>query len=107
MSIFEIYKKEVKLPLRNGKEITLELRPLSGRFLPKLFSVASKFSADEKDQMKLFEDEKSISDLHSIVLETLVKSYPTEDRAVLEDFASQNLFKLIEGVIEVNIGKQE
>lgn len=106
--IFDIYTKDVELKLKSGNSVTLKIRPLSGRFLPKLFSVASKFQGKSEDEVSaIFSDEKSIADLHLLILETLKKSYPKEDVEALDEFASQNLFSLLEAVIEVNIGNQE
>ena len=101
--MFEIYTKEVKVG-----ELTYKLRPLSGRFLPKLYAIINKFeNMDEKDKtssaaFKLL-DEDSITKLHELLLETFKKSYPNENVEKLEEFVSQNLLQLFEPLMQVNM----
>ena len=106
MVLFEIYTKKVDFTDATGTKKELELRPLSGRYLGKLFNAAKVFDGVEEADMLEKMDEKIIGDLHFIVLETLKTSYPKEDEKLLDEFASQNLFRLLEPVIEVNVAKQ-
>ena len=108
--MFEIYKKTITL---NGT--SYELRPLSGRFLPKLYRVLSSAKVEEREDMtdeergKAFLDSMSaqdIADLHEVVLETFKRSYPNQDKDVLEDFVSQNLMTLFGAVVEVNLNNR-
>jgi len=98
--IFELYSEEVEITLKNGNKQTLKLVPLSGRFLPKLYSLMDKMQGQEEGKMNL--DEETTSKLHFVILETLKSSYPEEDANTLDKFASQNLLQLMEGVIKVN-----
>ncbi len=113
--MFEIYTKTITITTHKG-EVTLLLRPLSGRFLPKLYNIMGKFnfkvdeatSNDDKAReffSKL--DESAVLSLHEISLETLKKSYPGEDPIALDEFVSQNLLTLFPAIFEVNLGKAE
>lgn len=98
MSKFEIYTKEVVI----GNE-TYKLRPLSGRFLPKLYSVAKSFNKDSSDDGSLEGmSEDTISNIHSVCLETLKASYPDQKPEDLDLFVSSNLWALFKAVTEVN-----
>jgi hypothetical protein len=103
-TIFDIYTKEVTI---NGQ--TYKIRPLSGRFLPKFYKVIGKLSegnADGKQDVnptKLFEDAEAMEALHTIGLETLKKSYPETKVEQLDEFVSQNLLKMLEVLIQVNM----
>ena len=100
--MFEIYTKEVEI---GGK--TYSLRPLSGRFIGKLYSVIGKLQgSDEKDIMSKL-DEDTMTKMYDICFETFKSSYPKEDEIKVSAFVSQNLMKLIEPVITVNIGEQK
>jgi len=105
--MFEIYKKDVEI---SGK--TYSLRPLSGRFLPKLYTVMKQFShinkAEEKEDATLEAlDEETVSKLHLLALETFKKSYPQEDEANLDEWISQNLLLLLEALITVNLNSED
>ena len=113
--MFEIYTKEVEIKEPNGNVVKYKLRPLSGRFLPKLYSILGKMQvrqkelkglSEEEKNIKSFEqlDEDTISKLHSLTFETLKKSYPKENEEVLNEFASQNLLQFLGALIEVNLG---
>lgn len=101
--MFEIYKKDITINI-NGKDLTLSIRPLSGRFYGKFISVVKAFNGDinEKDFLEKL-DEDTMNKLHELLLETLIKSYPTEDKELLSEFVTQNMFLLIPGFVEVNI----
>lgn len=106
--MFEIYTKEVEIVDKSGNKQVYKLRPLSGRFLPKLYSAMSKFQGikegEEFDVSVL--DEDTVQKLHTICLETFKASYPDQDVKVLDEFVSQNLLKLLEPVIQVNVGEE-
>lgn len=99
--LFEIYTKEVEV---NGE--TYKLRPLSGRFIGKLYGCINKLGVEEgmseKEAAKNLNGE-AMADLHDITLETFKKSYPKEDESKLDEFVTQNLTKLIQPIIEVNL----
>ena len=42
---------------------------------------------------------------YDIAVETFKKSYPNEEASKVEEFVSQNLQKLIEPIIKVNVGE--
>ena len=98
--IFEIYEEKVNIKLKSGKDVTLTLRPLSGAHLAKLFKLSSKMGELQEGAMT---DEGVITDLHLLVKETLKKSYPEQDEKKLDEFATQNLFALIDGLVKVNM----
>ena len=105
--MFQIYTKEFKLKDASGNEETYRLRPLTGRFLPKLFGIMGKLSTGEGevDMSKL--DEEAMAKLHMICLETFKRSYPNEKEEALDEFVSQNLLRLIEPVFAVNMNPPE
>lgn len=99
--MFEIYTKEVVIG-----DKTYKLRPLSGRFVGKFYALMSKLNTATKedgsmDMSKL--DEKIMTDLYDLTLDMFKCSYPKEDVGQLEGFVAQNLFKLIEPLIQVNM----
>jgi len=113
--MFEIYTKEVEIKEPSGNVVKYKLRPLNGRFLPKLYSVINvmqkaneinKDLPDEERNAKALEsfDEDTVGKLHTLIFETLKSSYPKEDDKQLSEFASQNLMSFIGALIEVNIG---
>ena len=99
--MFETYTTDAEI---NGVKYTL--KPLSGAYLGKLLNTIRKFqkidNADDKSIIEVL-DEETISNLYAITLETFKKSYPAEPVDKLESFVTQNLFKLIEPVMKVNI----
>ena len=110
MVSFEIYKKEIEIVDGMGNKAKYMLRPLSGRFMPKLYGVIKKFETSKSEEGTIDNsqiDESAMGDIHFLLLETFKKSYPKEDEEVLDEFCSQNLMKLLEGLIEVNLGKPD
>lgn len=103
---FSIFTKEVEI---DGT--TYKLRPLSGRFLPKLYAVISKIDLKEgedvsnEEMMKML-DEANIVNLHFIALETFKKSYPDKNVDELDEWVSQNLLNLLGSLIEVNLNSK-
>ena len=99
--LFEIYTKEIEL---NGDKY--QIKPLSGRFLPKLYKVMGEFEKHKgKDDNVSMEalSEEVIKDLHILATETFKASYPNTKAEEIEAFVSQNLLQLLEGLIEVNL----
>lgn len=108
--MFEIYTKQIEVTNALGNTDKYTLRPLCGRFMPKLYGVIKKFDKGKDadgniDNSKL--DESAMGDIHSLLLETFKKSYPDEKEELLDEFCSQNLMKLLDGLIEVNLGKPD
>jgi len=100
--LFEIYTKEVEI---KGEKYLL--RPLAGRYIGKLYSVIGKLQGtDEKDLLSKL-DEDTMSKMYDVCYETFRSSYPKESEETVANFVSQNLMKLIEPVITVNIGEQK
>jgi len=102
--MFEIYRKEVKIKDNNGDEQVYNLRPLSGRFLPKLYKVLKAMNAnkDEENPIDAFEEDV-VDALFTVVLETMKASYPDRKVEELDMFVSQNLLKLMVPIIELNV----
>lgn len=100
--MFDVYTKEVVI---NGQ--SYRLRPLSGRYLPKLYRIISAMQEYKDDSSKMFGDVTLVEDLHTLIFETFTKSYPNESKEILDEFITQNFIKLVEVVISVNMPKQE
>lgn len=105
MTQFEIYTKLVKI-----NDAEYKVRPLAGRFLPKLYAVFAKIEAGRKehgeDNFLQALDDQTILFAHELCLETMKKSYPERDPAVLDEFVSQNLWAVFGAVAEVNLNSK-
>ncbi len=104
-AVFEIFTKEVEVKI-GGNTHKYVLRPLSGRHLPKFYSIVKKIQQNkegDKVDVTEFLDENTVASLHELTLETFKKSYPKEDEEKLDEFVSQNLLSLMEGLMQVNI----
>lgn len=89
-----------------------ELKPLTGKYLPQIYSIVQKMqeaNPDGKEDANTLAafDKQTVEDLHEVCLETMKKSYPSQDTKELEDWVSQNMLLLIEGVFTVNLGSQK
>lgn len=114
MSIFTIYAKTVKITTEAGEKEIL-MRPLSGRYLPKLYKVMTAFMdtddsdvLSDKEKTKQFLeklDSETLLNIHEMLVETLSKSYPDEKKENIDEFVSKYLFKLFPHLIEVNLSK--
>ena len=104
--MFEVYKKEVEMVDATGNKNKFLLKPLSGRWLPKFYSAMKKLSPKKGEEEQSVSPE-AIGELHELVMETFKKSYPDQEDDNLDEWVSQNLMKLIEPIIEVNLGKQD
>jgi hypothetical protein len=120
MTEFEIYSKVVTV---GGKE--LRLRPLTGRFIGRLFkainsvgdieeAINSAGDLEEVDKtkpkmsdMKEFLNEETMAAIHEVCLETMKRSYPDASKEGLEDFVTVNMFSLFEKVCEINLPSKE
>ena len=116
---FEIFREKVEIA---GKEY--ELRPLSGRFIGKFWSVMNKVApffeqkgdkeGDEEVKMNLKRvaemlDEETAEKLHLLVFETLKASYPEQakkDADVLDQLASKYLIEFLPPILELNLPSQ-
>jgi hypothetical protein len=115
MSVFEIYTKAITLKTTGGDR-EFKLRPLSGKHLPKLYKVMKIFMGQEETEglteaeknQKFFDklNEETIADLHSMLVETFVKSYPQDSKDEIDEFVSQNLIALMPALIEVNFNNR-
>ena len=98
--LFGINTKEVVI-----KGDTYVLRPLSGRFIGKLYSVIGKLQGKDEKEIASNLDEDTMSKMFDIVFETFKASYPKQDEKSVSEFVSQNLMILIEPVVSVNVGE--
>lgn len=104
--MFDIYTQEVKLKDSKGNEFTYELQPLSGEHLPKLYEVMKAFG--EKENLNINDiDPKTMGALHELAFITMKQSYPDQDPSVLDVWVSQNLLKLIDSIVRVNMGNTQ
>jgi hypothetical protein len=95
--MFEIYKKTVQV---NG--VGYEIKPLSGKFLPKMFALMKTFQGSDDVVSKL--DEATVATMHELCLETFKQSYPDKGIDDLDRFVSQNLVAIFPLVVDVNVG---
>lgn len=104
-SEFEVYRKEVEVETMSGTK-KYSLLPLSGRYMPKLMSVVAKMQESSKEGSDGMLDEDTTAKLHTLIKETLRVSLNVEEKDLeqLDFFVSQNLFKFMEALVEVNFG---
>lgn len=95
--MFDIYKKTVTI-----NNVSYELKPLCGKYLPKLYSLLGTFNKDNTEDYLLKMDEKTVATMHEVCLETFKNSYPSEDVEKLNLFVSQNLTQILPVVFEIN-----
>lgn len=87
------------------------IRPLTGAFIGKVYSLLQKIAGFKEDSTPVEVlsalDENTIKNLHTVIIETLKrdKNLPMTGE-ILDEFVSQNLFKFMGPVIEVNMPKQ-
>jgi hypothetical protein len=100
--LFEIYTKEVEIDNRIYK-----LKPLSGRYLPKLYKLIRKFEGKKEEEISQVMDEETIADIYTLAFETFKRSYPDMDEDKLDSFVSQNLMVIFEPLVQVNMKNVE
>jgi Zn-dependent oligopeptidase len=111
--MFELRTKEVEIKEPNGNVVKYKLRPLSGRYLHKVFNIVKAMSKT-KPNKELSKEEQAheafnsfsdtvVNDLHLVIFETLKASYPKEDVEQLDLFTSQNLLSFLDPIIEINM----
>lgn len=111
--MFEVYTKKVTIETRMGPQ-EIEFRPLPGSYYPMFMEVVTKMMAeaspdmdadniDVKEVVKML-DSQTVSKLHTLVLQSLLRVYKDVPKEQLEEFVSQNLFVLMDPLLEVNIG---
>lgn len=94
---FSIYKHTFEL---DGDKYTL--RPLSGEHIDKVLELMTKLDKGNKDEEQKM-DASTLKLFREIAFETFKKSYPEQSAEVLDEFVSQNVLRLLEPIIEVNI----
>lgn len=102
---FEVFTKEVEI-----NDEKYELRPLTGKYLPKLYAVSSKlgrFDEDSQDEFLDALDEEVVSKIFELAVETFRKSYPDQDEEQVEQWVAQNLMVILPALIEVNLNGPE
>lgn len=101
--MFEVYTKDVTI---EGKTYTV--KPLTGKFLPKLYKLIAKLQgiSTEGDNVLEVLGEESIADLHVIATEMFMRSYPQQSREQVEEFVSQNLIAVLPVVLEVHFNNK-
>lgn len=103
---FSVFKKEIELE-SEGNKYKYEILPLQGRYLPKFFEVVKSIGniEDSGEDINLSNlDPKVIETLHELALATMAASYPDIKEDELNLWVTQNLFKLVPALIEVNFG---
>lgn len=108
-----IYRKTYTYKDREGKESSLELRPLNPLHLGKLLKVAGKLRGLKKDKDESEDsfidkalailDESTTTLLVELCLDTIKRSSPDKSVADCEDFVSTQFFELFPVVVEYNL----
>ena len=109
IKMFDVYKEKVEITDKGGNKNVYEVGPLSGEYLEDLYSVMDAFQGageDDKEVLKVLGTD-AVAKLHKLVFATLIQSYPSEDKAKLNQFVSQNLMKFIEPIVKVNMPSAE
>jgi hypothetical protein len=107
--MFRIRKEKVEIVDQSGNKEVYEIGPLNGEYLEDLYAVMSamgKVGGDDKNNDKFLEvlGSNGVSKkLHGLVYKSLEMSYPEQDKKVLEQFVTQNLYKFIEAIVKVNV----
>ena len=96
--MFDVYKKTITI-----NKVSYEIIPLSGLYIPKLFSLMKTFQGDTSNIVEKL-DEPTVAVMHELCLETFKQSYPDKPVADLDRFVSQNLVAIFPLVVEVNLG---
>lgn len=97
--MFDVYKKTVTI-----NNVSYELKPLSGKYLPKLYSLLGQLQGADSEGLLKALDEKGVATMFEVCFETFKASYPQEDVGKIESFVSQNLVLIFPVVVEVNFG---
>lgn len=92
--------KQITLKV-DGEDKIYKLKPLDWDNYPKLFTIATKFNGSEKDIMSKL-DEKTIIDLRELELIMFKISYPEMPLDEMKKVVQQNIFELLEPLIELN-----
>ena len=109
IKMFELKKEKIELADDAGNRSTYDVVPLTGEYLEDLYYIMDKLQGsgdDAGDILKVLGTD-AVTKLHRIILATLKLSYPSEDETKLDQFVSQNLIKLIEPIMKVNMPNTE
>jgi hypothetical protein len=107
MTMFDIYVEEFEIEDSKGNVEKYRIKPLTGKYLPKMYDIVSRMGDAENVDISMF-DEKTVSMIHELCLESFKKSYPNEPEDLLNAFVSQNLMVIMAAVFKVNMRvKQE
>lgn len=113
---FLMYKEEVTVSI-NGEDKKYELLPLCGNRYGEFIEIMKKFedvnedeslASDTKERFLESMDEKVITIVHSMLLETFIDSYnikADDEKKHMDRFISKNLFSLIPVLFTVNLPK--
>ena len=96
---FEVRTQEITL----NNEVYV-LKPIQGKYLESLMDIATKLEGVDENSAKI--PSGCITQLHEVAMATMERSYPEDykkDKESIEAFVTQNLFKLLEPIMKVNI----
>lgn len=97
--MFDVYAENFTIETKTGPQV-ISFQPLPGEYFGKLINLAKSFSdTDTTNNLS----EETVRVLHQLVFVSLCQTYPQEDKKKLEMFVTQNLFKLIEPLMKVNL----
>jgi hypothetical protein len=95
--------KEYKFKVDNDEKV-LKLKPLDWDNFPRLFSIVSKLKSGEENIISGL-DEKVFRDLRDLEVTMIKLSYPEMEDSVIKNIVHQNVFELLEPLIELNFKK--
>ena len=107
--MFDVKMETVEITDKSGNKEVYNVGPLTGEYLEDLYYIMDKLQGsgdDAGDILKVLGTD-AVTKLHRIILATLKLSYPSEDETKIDQFVSQNLVKLIEPIMKVNMPSTE
>jgi hypothetical protein len=112
MTDFEAYAEEFEIETKKGKK-QITLYPLPGEhyadFMRALkLTMPEDFDESEKKEFDVSSlSPEGLALIHKLLTISMVDSYPEQDKKSLERFVTQNIFKLLQPFIGVNMGNYD
>ena len=100
-----IYTEQFKFKNRDGTEGIIEIRPLAGKHLPKLYAVVGKLREAKGSNAEVSLaalDENTMETLVQLCTVTIKRSFPSESDDKIDEFVSSHFLKLMTAIMSVN-----